>query len=52
MWLRYPAPLQAGSRIGVGAPSLGVPADLRARLNFAVDQLRRGGYDVVCSAHA
>lgn len=47
MSLRYPAPLQPGDRIGVTAPSSGVPAALRGRLNVAVEQLRDRGYDVV-----
>ncbi len=47
MSLRYPVPLRPGDRIGVTAPSVGVPPALRARLDFAVEQLRRGGYDVV-----
>lgn len=44
---RYPAPLQPGDRIGVTAPSSGVPADLRPRLDFCVQHLRQEGYDVV-----
>jgi len=47
MSLRYPAPLQPGDRIGVTAPSSGVPVALRGRLNVAVEQLRDRGYDVV-----
>jgi len=47
MSLRYPAPLQPGDRIGVTAPSSGVPAALRGRLNVAVEQLHDRGYDVV-----
>jgi len=47
MSLRYPAPLQPGDRIGVTAPSSGVPAALRGRLDFAVEHLRGRGYDVV-----
>jgi len=45
--IRYPAPLQPGDRIAVTAPSSGVPADLRPRLEFCLDHLRRHGYDVV-----
>lgn len=47
MSLRYPAPLQPGDRIGVTAPSSGVPAALRGRLDFAAEHLRGRGYDVV-----
>jgi len=32
MAIRYPAPLRAGDRIGVTAPSSGVPPALRPRL--------------------
>jgi muramoyltetrapeptide carboxypeptidase LdcA involved in peptidoglycan recycling len=45
--VRYPAPLRPGDRIGVTAPSSGVPADLRPRLDVCVADLRRRGYDVV-----
>jgi muramoyltetrapeptide carboxypeptidase len=45
--IRYPAPLQPGDRIGVTAPSSGVSAALRPRLDFCVEVLRRKGYDVV-----
>ena len=47
MTLRFPAPLRAGDRIGVTAPSSGLPARLRPRLEFAVGRLRAEGYDVV-----
>lgn len=47
MPLRYPAPLRPGDRVAVTAPSAGVPADLRPRLEFAVEHLRGLGYDVV-----
>ena len=47
MPVRYPAPLRPGDRIGVTAPSSGVPADLRPRLAFCVADLERRGYDVV-----
>ncbi|MBA3338435.1 MAG: LD-carboxypeptidase, partial [Geodermatophilaceae bacterium] len=47
MEIRYPAPLRLGDRIGVMAPSSGVPQDLRPRLDFCVDHLRRAGYEVV-----
>jgi len=45
--VRYPAPLRPGALIGVTAPSSGVPADLRPRLAFCVEDLRRRGYEVV-----
>jgi len=45
--LRYPAPLRPGDRIAVTAPSSGVPADLRPRLEFCLEHLRQRGYDVV-----
>lgn len=44
---RFPSPLRPGDRIGVTAPSSGVPDDLRARLDFCVDHLRGRGYDVM-----
>ncbi len=47
MPVRYPAPLRRGDLIGVTAPSSGVPADLRPRLDFCVAGLRRRGYEVV-----
>lgn len=47
MTIRYPAPVQPGDRIGVTSPSSGVPDDLRPRLEFCLDQLRRSGYEVV-----
>ncbi|MDQ3628738.1 MAG: LD-carboxypeptidase [Actinomycetota bacterium] len=47
MTIRYPAPLLPGDRIGVTAPSSGVPDALRPRLEFCVEHLRRRGYDVV-----
>lgn len=47
MTVRYPAPLQPGDRIGVTAPSSGVPADLRPRLDACTRHLRERGYDVV-----
>ena len=47
MPVRYPAPLRPGDVIGVTAPSSGVPADLRPRLDFCVDDLRRRGFEVL-----
>ena len=50
MTIRYPAPLKRGDRIGVTSPSSGVPTDLRPRLEFCIDHLRRHGYEVVVGA--
>ena len=47
MTVRYPAPLRAGDTVGVTAPFSGVPDDLRPRLDFCVQDLRRRGYEVV-----
>jgi muramoyltetrapeptide carboxypeptidase LdcA involved in peptidoglycan recycling len=44
--VRYPSPLQPGDTIGVTAPSSGVGADLRPRLDFCVGHLRRLGFEV------
>jgi muramoyltetrapeptide carboxypeptidase LdcA involved in peptidoglycan recycling len=46
MTVRYPRPLREGDRIGVTAPSSGVAADLRPRLDLAVGILRERGFDV------
>ncbi len=48
--IRYPTPLSPGDRIGVTAPSSGVTDDLRPRLEFAVERVRRHGYEVVTGA--
>lgn len=47
MTVRFPAPLRAGDRIGVTAPSSGVAEHLRPRLEFCLDDLRARGYEVV-----
>ena len=47
MHLRFPAPLRPGDRIGVTAPSSGVAGAAAVRIDFAVEWLRRRGYDVV-----
>lgn len=47
MAIRYPRPLTAGDRIGVTAPSSGVPDPLQPRLEHCLDVLRRRGFDVV-----
>ncbi|NCT90611.1 LD-carboxypeptidase [Cellulomonas sp. APG4] len=46
MSLRYPAALRTGDLIGVTAPSSGVPAALRARLDVAVGHLESRGFRV------
>lgn len=45
--MRFPSPLQPGDRIGVTAPSSGVPEALRPRLEVAVRALESRGYEVV-----
>ncbi|KUM29829.1 peptidase S66 family protein [Arthrobacter sp. EpRS66] len=47
MKIRYPRPLLPGDQIGVTSPSSGVPEELIGRLNFAVEELRAKGFDVV-----
>ena len=47
MPIRYPLALLPGDRVGVTALSSGVPVDLRPRLEFWVEHLRRRGYQVV-----
>ena len=47
MPIRYPAALEPGDRIGVTAPSSGVAAELRPRLDFCLNFLRDKGFDVV-----
>ena len=44
--MRYPDPLRPGDLIGVTAPSSGVAEELRPRLQFCVDDLRRRGFEV------
>jgi muramoyltetrapeptide carboxypeptidase len=44
--MRFPPPLRPGDRIGVTAPSSGVPERLRPRLDHAADWLRRRGFAV------
>lgn len=46
MSVRFPAPLQPGDVIGVTAPSSGVPAALRPRLELGVRDLEQRGYRV------
>lgn len=45
--VRYPPPLRPGDRIAVTAPSAGVTAPFRPRLDHAVVVLRDAGYDVL-----
>ncbi len=47
MPLRFPKPLCRGDRIGVTAPSAGVPPKAQPRIDFCIDWLRRRGYDVI-----
>ena len=47
MTVRYPAPLSPGDRIGVTAPSSGVPARLCGRLEVCLQDLRERGYDML-----
>lgn len=47
MEIRYPAPLEPGSRIGVTSPSAGVQESMRPRLEVAIDFLKAKGYEVV-----
>ena len=47
MSVRYPNPLEPGDRIAVTAPSAGVPAALRPRLDFCLQHLQKLGYEVV-----
>ncbi|MET9730254.1 S66 peptidase family protein [Streptomyces sp. NPDC006458] len=50
MSVRYPRPLRPGDRIGVTAPSSGVPKEMCERLEFAVRDVRARGYEVVVGA--
>lgn len=45
--IRYPAPLRPGDRIGVTAPSSGVPTALLPRLEVCLEVLRQRGFQVV-----
>jgi muramoyltetrapeptide carboxypeptidase len=47
MAVRFPAPLKPGDRIGVTAPSSGVPEDLRTRLDVAIKTVEARGCRVV-----
>ncbi|CAL9357643.1 Microcin C7 self-immunity protein MccF [Streptomyces sp. enrichment culture] len=47
MPIRYPAPLRPGDRVAVTSPSSGVPEELRERLEVAVREVGRRGYEVV-----
>jgi muramoyltetrapeptide carboxypeptidase len=45
--VRYPAPLVRGDVIGVTSPSSGVGDNLRPRLEFCIEHLRRLGFEVM-----
>ncbi len=45
--IRYPRPLTPGDTIGITCPSLGVPDDLRPRLDVAIEHLHALGYEVL-----
>ena len=47
MTIRYPRPQRPGDRVGVTSPSSGVAEPLRARLDVAVEEIERRGYEVV-----
>ncbi|GAA2474301.1 LD-carboxypeptidase [Actinocorallia cavernae] len=47
MTIRYPRPLRPGDRVGVTSPSAGVAEPLRARLDVAVEEIERRGYEMV-----
>lgn len=47
MSIRYPRPLRPGDRVGVTAPSSGVPETMRERLRVAVREVEARGYEVV-----
>ncbi len=47
MSVRYPRPLRRGDRVGITSPSSGVPADMRERLEVAIRDVEKQGYDVV-----
>ncbi|MEU4085335.1 S66 family peptidase [Streptomyces aureus] len=47
MSVRFPRPLRPGDRIGVTAPSSGVPKEMGERLQVAVREVRARGYEVV-----
>lgn len=50
MSVRFPRPLRPGDRIGVTAPSSGVPKEMGERLQVAVREVRARGYEVVVGA--
>ncbi|TXJ85386.1 LD-carboxypeptidase [Streptomyces lavendulae] len=47
MTIRYPRPLRPGDRVGVTSPSAGVAEPLRGRLDAAVKEIEKRGYEVV-----
>jgi muramoyltetrapeptide carboxypeptidase len=50
--VRYPRALSAGDQISVPTPSMGVPAELHARLDRAVHDLEQRGFTVDVGRHA
>lgn len=46
MELRFPSPLTSGDVVGVTSPSSGVSGPLTARLEVALETVRRAGFDV------
>src|SRR6478735_6636555 len=46
----FPRPLEPGDKIGVTAPSSGVPESMKARFDVAVRALEERGHDVVVGA--
>ncbi|MCI4145456.1 MULTISPECIES: S66 family peptidase [Streptomyces] len=50
MSVRFPMPLRPGDRVGVTAPSSGVPEAMRGRLDVALGDIRARGYEVVVGA--
>ncbi len=47
MNIRFPKPLTIGDTIAITAPSSGVPVALHSRLNLAINQLKKRGYNVI-----
>lgn len=47
MAIRFPDPLNAGDRIAITAPSMGVPDVLHPRLDLAIQAIKQQGYEVI-----
>ncbi len=45
--MRFPVALKPGDRVGVTAPSSGVPEKLRARIDVAIETIKARGHEVV-----